>query len=64
MAATSSVNIEIAKIDAAKAITVALVQGKTFPFEGPTRDLTIISVCTIYKEVWKAINDPKQDEEE
>lgn len=62
MAATSSVNIEIAKIDAAKAVTVALVQGKTFPIEGPQRDATINAVCNIYKEVWKAVNDPKAEE--
>ena len=63
MAATSSVNIEIAKIDAAKGITVALVQGKTFPIEGPARDATINAVCTIYKEVWKAVNEPGEESE-
>ena len=61
MAATSSVNIEIAKIDAAKSITVALVQGKTFPIEGPARDNTINAVVTIYKKVWEAVNDPKAE---
>ncbi len=61
MAATSSVNIEIARIDAAKSITVALVTGKTFPIEGPARDATINAVVTIYKQVWRAVNDPKVD---
>jgi len=62
MAATSSVNIEIAKIDAAKSITCAMVTNKTFPVEGPQRDATYDAVCMLYKKIWNAVNDPKLEE--